>query len=44
MTPKQVGDFVTNLRGLMNKVQNIPVPVLAAIDGVALGTINNFFH
>ncbi|CAG9763175.1 unnamed protein product [Ceutorhynchus assimilis] len=37
MTPKQVSDFVTNLRSLMSKLQNIPVPVLAAIDGVALG-------
>ncbi|ENN73957.1 methylglutaconyl-CoA hydratase, mitochondrial isoform X1 [Dendroctonus ponderosae] len=37
MSPKQVADFVTNLRGLMNRVQNISVPVLAAIDGVALG-------
>lgn len=38
MSPAQVVDSVTNLRGLMNRVQSISVPVLAAIDGVALGT------
>ncbi|XP_066247453.1 methylglutaconyl-CoA hydratase, mitochondrial [Euwallacea similis] len=37
MTPKQVAHFVTDLRSLMTKLQNIPVPVLAAIDGIALG-------
>lgn len=37
MTPKEVSSFVTNLRGVMSKLQNIPVPVLAAIDGVAVG-------
>ncbi|XP_050302216.1 methylglutaconyl-CoA hydratase, mitochondrial [Anthonomus grandis grandis] len=37
MTPREVCNFLTNLRALMNKLQNIPVPVIAAIDGVALG-------
>lgn len=37
MTPKQVADFVTNLRAAINRLQDISVPVLAAIDGIALG-------
>lgn len=37
MTPREVALFVTNLRMLMNKLENIPVPVVAAIDGIALG-------
>ncbi|KAL1494185.1 hypothetical protein ABEB36_009824 [Hypothenemus hampei] len=37
MTFRQTMEFVTNLRGLMSKLDNVPIPVLAAIDGAALG-------
>lgn len=37
MTPKEVADFVTNLRGVINKLHNVTIPVLAALDGVAVG-------
>lgn len=37
MEPNEVGDFVSKLRGLMNKVESLPAPVISAIDGVALG-------
>ncbi|XP_060521980.1 methylglutaconyl-CoA hydratase, mitochondrial [Cylas formicarius] len=37
MTPKEVADFVTNIRFVISKIQNVPVPVLAALDGVAVG-------
>lgn len=40
MTPREVALFVTNLRNLMNKLENIPVPVVAAIDGIALGGLS----
>ncbi|KAJ8953936.1 hypothetical protein NQ318_019176, partial [Aromia moschata] len=37
MTPKQVNDFVINIRNLISKIYNLPIPVIAAIDGVAVG-------
>ncbi|KAF7264476.1 hypothetical protein GWI33_023159 [Rhynchophorus ferrugineus] len=37
MNTKEVANFVTNLRTVISKLQEIPIPVLAAIDGVALG-------
>lgn len=37
MSQEQVASFVTNLRSLMSLIYNLPVPVIAAIDGVALG-------
>lgn len=33
----QVGQRVTDLRNLANIIENVPVPVIAAIDGAALG-------
>ncbi|XP_012256747.1 methylglutaconyl-CoA hydratase, mitochondrial [Athalia rosae] len=37
MDPKEVTEFVTSLRKLMNTVESLPTPVITAIDGVALG-------
>lgn len=37
MSQEQVTTFVTNLRSLMSRIYNLPIPVIAAIDGVALG-------
>uniref|UniRef100_A0A915EDU1 Uncharacterized protein n=1 Tax=Ditylenchus dipsaci TaxID=166011 RepID=A0A915EDU1_9BILA len=37
MTNQQVGVFVDALRALMTKLANLAIPVIAAIDGVALG-------
>lgn len=37
MTPQEVQRFVTGLRSLMKSIENLPVPVISAIDGVALG-------
>lgn len=33
----QVGQRVTDLRNLANTIENVPVPVIAAVDGAALG-------
>ncbi|GJQ82221.1 putative AU RNA binding protein enoyl-Coenzyme A hydratase [Trypoxylus dichotomus] len=37
MTPQQVSTFVIALRGLMNRIHNLSVPVIGALDGPALG-------
>ncbi|KAJ8979323.1 hypothetical protein NQ317_006937 [Molorchus minor] len=37
MSPKQVNNFVINIRNLMYNIYNLPMPVIAALDGVALG-------
>ncbi|KAI4457208.1 enoyl-coa hydratase-related [Holotrichia oblita] len=37
MTQQQATMFVKGLRSLMNKIQNLPVPIIAALDGSALG-------
>ncbi|XP_017786888.1 PREDICTED: methylglutaconyl-CoA hydratase, mitochondrial [Nicrophorus vespilloides] len=37
MTQKQVSIFVTSLRAMMNRIHELPIPVIAALDGLALG-------
>ncbi|XP_970538.2 methylglutaconyl-CoA hydratase, mitochondrial [Tribolium castaneum] len=37
MPQAEVGKFVSNLRSLMDQFHNLPIPVIAALDGVALG-------
>jgi len=37
MTPEEVPHFVTRARKLMVALENLPMPVIAALDGVALG-------
>lgn len=37
MPERQVFSFVCSLRNLAKRIYNIPVPVIAAIDGSALG-------
>lgn len=37
MTQSDVGKFVTSLRSLMDQIHNLPIPVIAALDGTALG-------
>ncbi|XP_063701748.1 methylglutaconyl-CoA hydratase, mitochondrial [Culicoides brevitarsis] len=37
LTPTQVSAFVTSLRKLLSDIEQLPMPVIAAIDGVALG-------
>jgi enoyl-CoA hydratase/carnithine racemase len=37
MPPQMVGPFVAKARGFINDLENLPVPVIAAIDGHALG-------
>lgn len=37
MPQRQVFPFVSSLRNLTKRIYNIPVPVIAAIDGAALG-------
>lgn len=37
MTEEEVGQFVNTLRNLMNVMEEIPIPSIAAIDGAALG-------
>ncbi|OCU01211.1 methylglutaconyl-CoA hydratase, mitochondrial isoform X2 [Xenopus laevis] len=37
MHPSEVGPFVTKARALMNEFANLPMPTIAALDGVALG-------
>ena len=36
-----VGAFVAKARRLISDIENLPMPVIAAIDGHALGTIHN---
>ena len=37
MAPSDVGPFVSKLRGMVSGLQNLPAPVIAALDGAALG-------
>jgi len=37
MPPQMVGPFVAKARGFINDLENLPMPVIAAIDGHALG-------
>jgi len=37
MSPEEVGPFVSKLRGLVTSFAELPMPVIAAIDGAALG-------
>ena len=37
MTPEEVPAFVNRARGLMSELEALPQPVIAALDGVALG-------
>lgn len=37
LTPVEVSRFVTTLRGLFRSIEQLPMPVISAIDGVALG-------
>jgi len=37
MPPEEVGPFVARLRGLVSSISDMPMPVIAAIDGAALG-------
>lgn len=37
LTPKEVSHFVRGLRAMMTTLENLPTPVIAAVDGVALG-------
>lgn len=37
MSPKEVNTFVVNIRRLIDKIYNLNIPVVAAIDGAALG-------
>lgn len=37
MTPVEVKRFVNSLRQLIVNIENLPMPVIAAIDGQALG-------
>lgn len=37
MSPKEVNTFVVNFRNLVHKIYNLSVPVVVAIDGIAVG-------
>ncbi|XP_049625531.1 methylglutaconyl-CoA hydratase, mitochondrial isoform X2 [Suncus etruscus] len=37
MHPSEVGPFVSKIRTMINEIANLPVPTIAAIDGLALG-------
>lgn len=37
LTPSEVSLFVTSLRGLFKNIEQLPMPVISAIDGAALG-------
>lgn len=37
MTPQEVHRFVNSLRGLLKSIEQLPVPVISAVDGAALG-------
>lgn len=42
MNPKEVNTFVVNIRNLIYKIYNLSIPVIASIDGVALGKITKY--
>ncbi|XP_059620623.1 methylglutaconyl-CoA hydratase, mitochondrial-like [Phlebotomus argentipes] len=37
MTPEEVVRFVKKLRGMLTQIEQLPMPVIAAVDGFALG-------
>ncbi|KAM5331918.1 methylglutaconyl-CoA hydratase, mitochondrial isoform 2-T2 [Glossophaga mutica] len=37
MSSSEVGPFVSKIRAVINEIANLPVPTIAAIDGLALG-------
>ncbi|XP_012582080.1 PREDICTED: methylglutaconyl-CoA hydratase, mitochondrial isoform X2 [Condylura cristata] len=37
MSSSEVGPFVSKIRSVINEIANLPVPTIAAIDGLALG-------
>lgn len=37
MTPKEVNMFVVSFRNLVHKIYNLHIPVISAIDGIAVG-------
>uniref|UniRef100_A0A8C0JZ53 AU RNA binding methylglutaconyl-CoA hydratase n=1 Tax=Canis lupus dingo TaxID=286419 RepID=A0A8C0JZ53_CANLU len=37
MNPSEVGPFVSKIRAVIDEIANLPVPTIAAIDGLALG-------
>ena len=37
MKPEEVGPFVSSLRQLSLDLENLPMPVICALDGTALG-------
>ncbi|XP_027406158.1 methylglutaconyl-CoA hydratase, mitochondrial isoform X4 [Bos indicus] len=37
MSSSEVGPFVSKIRAMINEIANLPVPTIAAIDGLALG-------
>jgi len=37
MSPSEVGPFVSKLRGMVSGLHTLPIPVIAALDGAALG-------
>ncbi|KAM8802226.1 methylglutaconyl-CoA hydratase, mitochondrial isoform 2-T2 [Rhynchonycteris naso] len=37
MNPSEVGPFVSKVRAVINEIANLPVPTIAALDGLALG-------
>lgn len=40
MTEKEVSQFVPLLRKFTKRIYDVPIPVIAAIDGVALGKVH----
>ena len=42
MPPELVGPFVAKARNLISDLENLPMPIIAAIDGPALG--NEIYH
>ena len=41
MQPQEVAPFVSKARKLISELENLPMPVIAAIDGHALGNFPN---
>ena len=37
MSSSEVGPFVSKIRAMIYEIANLPVPTIAAIDGLALG-------
>ena len=37
MSPSEVGPFVDKLRSILKEIVDLPIPTIAAMDGVAVG-------